>query len=87
MNFVPQQFADTKKNTRIQNYLEEWERTDQMRKYYKTKSKNVHLGTENQLQKYKMGNRLTKSSAAEIDLRLIAECNRNVSWQLWKDKN
>lgn len=50
-----------------------------MRKYNKNKGKNVHLGTENQLQKYKKGNCLTKSSAAEINLRLIAECNRNMS--------
>lgn len=50
-----------------------------MRKYNKSKGKNVHLGAENQLQKYKMGNSLTKNSTAEINLRLIAECDRNIS--------
>lgn len=50
-----------------------------MRQYNKNKGeKNVHLEAENQLQKYKRGNSLTKSSTAEMNLGLTAECNRNM---------
>lgn len=51
-----------------------------MRKDNKSKGgENVHLEAENQLQKYKRVNSVTKNSTAEINLRLIAECNRNMS--------
>lgn len=50
-----------------------------MRKCNKNKGKNIHLAAENQLQKYKMGKSRTKNSTAEINLRLIGECNKNMS--------
>lgn len=50
-------------------------------KYNENKGKNVYLGAENQLQKYKMENSLTKDSTVEINLRLIIESNRYISCQ------
>lgn len=50
-----------------------------MMKYNEKKGKNVHLGAENQLQKYKTGNSQTKDSTVEINLGFITESNRNIS--------